>query len=539
MDLRRLTARISEQNGQQNKNHIITFEQGQVIRRSHDAVLADVVAACVRLRAWGVRAGMRVGIFAPNCYEWIVYDVALLELRAISVAFTDDFESMSAAELIQKYSLSLLLVSKSARALKAEPGSGAVAFLDAENHEVTALDSSPAPPDDEFENTGLVFSSGSSGRLKGLSLNRKGIEASVDAFTLAAKPRPSDCLLLFLPISNFQQRLMYYSALWYGFDLIVTDPTRLFRALKDLKPTILIAPPMFYETIETRFFNLPAWKQRTARTIAGIARFLPGRWLPQMVARAIFKEVYRALGGQIRFMVTGMAPIKRSTLDLFQLMQLPLFETYGMTEFGGIALNLPGANRVGSVGRLLPGVCVELAADGEIVAVREHRIASSYFECSEGEVEQTFISKDRVATGDIGRVDSDGYLYLIGRKREMIITSGGTKIHPEIPETEIDACPDVDRSVVFAEPGSSTLVAVIVPRNAGDESAKIRIEQFVDGISERKPSSIAVRRIIFSDVAFTRENQFLRPNLKLDRKKIAQHFLGANDESTKSLTRSA
>ena len=143
----------------------------------------------------------------------------------------------------------------------------------------------------------------------------------------------------------------------------------------------------------------------------------------------------------MRFMVTGMAPIKRATLELFQLMQLPLFETYGMTEFGGIALNIPGANKVGSVGRPLPGVRVELAPDGEVIAVREHRIASGYCECAAGEEEQTFIGPDRVATGDVGRFDADGYLYLVGRKREMIITAGGTKIHPEIPEAEIDACP--------------------------------------------------------------------------------------------------
>jgi long-chain acyl-CoA synthetase len=538
MDLRRLTARMAEQNSRPRKNQIITFERGQVVRRSHDVIHGDVMAACARLMTWGVRAGMRVGIFAPNCYEWIVYDLALLELHAISVAFTEDFESTSTAEVIQKYSLSLLLLSRFAKMPLRESVASAVAFIDAENHEVMALNSGTSSCDDAFENIGFAFSSGSSGRLKGLSLSRKGIEASVDAFTLSVKPRPDDCLLLFLPISNFQQRLMYYSALWYGFDLIVTDPTRLFRALKDLSPTILIAPPMFYEAIETRFLNLPAWKHRMARVIAGLTSLMPGKWLRQAIARAIFMEVYSALGGRMRFMVTGMAPIKRSTLELFRLMQLPLFETYGMIEFGGIALNVPGGNKMGSVGRLLPGVRVELAADGEVIAIREYRIASTYFECNDGEVEQTFIASDRVATGDIGRFDSGGYLYLVGRKREMIITSGGTKIHPEILEAEIDGCPDVACSVVLAEAGSSALAAVIVPRNA-DEATKMRIEQFVNRTAERRPSSVAVQRIIFSDVPFTRENQFLRPNLKLDRKRIAQHFLGIKDKSSKASTRSA
>jgi long-subunit acyl-CoA synthetase (AMP-forming) len=320
---------------------------------------------------------------------------------------------------------------------------------------------------------------------------------------------------------------MYYSAFWYGVDLIVTDPNRLFRALKELQPTILIAPPVLYETIETRFSNLPPWKQRVATTLGGLARRLPTKSLGRKLAQIVFKEVYEGLGGRMRFMVTGMAPIKRSTLKLFESMQLPLFETYGMTEFGGITLNSPGANKIGSVGRPLPGVCVELAADGEVIAVRKYRMASGYFECAEGDAETTFLSEERVATGDVGRFDEDGYLYLIGRKKEMVITGGGTKIHPEIPEAEIDACPDVARSVVFADSESPNLIAVVLPKNPQDPSARSRIQQFVDARNDRR-SSLIVDRIVFTDLAFSRENGFLRPNLKLDRKKIAEHFVGVD-----------
>jgi len=535
VDLRKLTLHMEEKKHQ---NVIITFEKGQVVRRTHDTVRADVMVACDKLRKWGVKPGMRVGIWACNCYAWIIYDVALLELRALSVAFTDDFAGKSADELIEKYSLSLLLVPGSEKAHKNSRQAEAIAFIDAENDDITAIDGPLAQADWEFEHTGLIFSSGSSGKLKGLKLNRKGIEASVDAFTNAAEPHPGDCLLLFLPISNFQQRLMYYSALWYGFDLIVTDPTRLFRALKDLRPTLLIAPPMLYEAFETRFYNMPAWKRRAARAIGSIVRLLPSQSVREKLAQKIFKAAYEALGGKMRFMVTGMAPIKRSTLELFHLMQLPLFETYGMTEFGGIALNTPRANRPGSVGRLLPGVRAELAADGEVIAIREHRIATTYFECGEGEAEQTFISHDRVATGDVGRFDDDGYLYLIGRKKEMIVTSGGTKIHPEIPEAEIDASPDVARSVVFADPDSPNLTAVIVPMNLEDTSVKSRIQEFVDQINDRNPGYV-VGKVIFADQTFSRESGFLLPNLKLNRKKIAQHFLDGDTRSVRVVARSA
>ena len=173
-----------------------------------------------------------------------------------------------------------------------------------------------------------------------------------------------------------------------------------------------------------------------------------------------------------------------------------------------------------------------------MIAIREYRIASTYFECADGEAEQTFITQDRVATGDIGKFDKDGYLYLIGRKKEMIVTSGGNKVHPELPEAEIDACPDVARSVVFAHEDSPNLVAVVLPKNLEDVSVRIRIQQYVDQLNERK-SSLTVDTVIFSDQTFSRENGFLRPNLKLDRKKIAQHFLNGNGKSSKTVAGSA
>jgi long-chain acyl-CoA synthetase len=517
MDITALVARLPEQ-----KEHNITcFENARVVKRTHADVYADVQAACERLAEWGLKAGMRVGIRAPNSYQWIIYDLALIEIRAVSVAFTDDFAHMGAEELCEKYSLSLILVT-SKEGSRDPVRSPFIAYIDGNSDGVKVIDRC-IPADETFDKTGLIFSSGSTGGLRGLVLNRKGIEESVDSFTQVIAPSENDSVLLFLPISNFQQRLIYYSALWYGFDIIVADPSRLFRALKELRPTIFLAPPTLYEAFETRFSNLPKWKKLIAQVAGDAALKLPIESARRRIASILYKEVYETLGGRMRFMVTGMAPIKRSTLDMFARMQLPLFETYGLIEFGSVALNLPKAHKVGSVGRPLPGVQIELAEDGEIIAHREHMQTHGYFECAEGESEKTFIGGNRVATGDIGRFDDDGYLYLIGRKKEIIITGGGKKVHPEVLEAEINACPDVARSVVFGSQGAPSLVAVVLPKNPNDPGAQGRIRQFVEQSNKRHPS-MTVGRIVFTDLEFSRENGFLRPNLKLDRKNIGQHF---------------
>ena len=529
MDLTGLLSRLRDQR----RNRLLLYFRGQLATKTFAEVYADVITACEKLSAMGVRPGMRVGIKAPNCYAWIVYDLALIELRAVSMAFTDDFSQTRATELFEKYSLSLLLVGHGS-VQEDEVGSLPIMHLDGDDHEIRPIEAKVnRPPDENFITPALIFSSGSAGGLKGLVLNRFGIEASVDAFARAVRPMPRDLLLLFLPMSNYQQRMMYYAAFWYGFDVIVTDPTQLFRALKTLSPTILIAPPALYEAVETQYHSQPVWKLRLAEAAGNFVLLLPHRGLRRAVARVIFKPAHEMFGDEMRFMVTGMAPIKRSALKLFERMQLPVFETYGLIECGSISLNLPGAARTGSVGRLLPGVDVEIAADGEIIARREPPIALGYFECAEGENERTFLGGNRIATGDIGYLDDAGYLYLVGRKKEVIITSGGEKVHPEVLESEIDACPDVSKAVVLPGAGSSPLTAVVLPKDPQDASARGRIEHFVRKLQSGRTSP-GVGKLVFTDMRFSTENGFLRPNLKLDRRRIARHFENLNDADMRS-----
>jgi long-chain acyl-CoA synthetase len=520
MNLTGILARLDDHKSQ----GILYFEKGRVVRRDFPSVRKDVEKAIERLKGYGVKPGMRVGIRATNCYPWIVYDIALLELRAVSVAFTEDFFPTPADELQQKYKLGLILAySKDKPA--AESQKGIVALIDQDGQEgVKADDSFEHEPDPDFECPSLIFSSGTSGRIKGLRVSKKGAEATINAFTSRIQPRPDDCLLMFLPISNYQQRMMCYAAMWFGFDLILTDPPRLFRALKELHPTLFVAPPLLYETIEGKLYNLPKWKKMAADYGGRLIEKIPVPELREKAARKLYAEIYEAIGGRMRFMLTGMAPIKRSTLLLFQRMQLPLFETYGLTECGPVALNVPGQNKIGSVGKPVEPGSVEIAEDGEIIVKKKHPQSIGYFDVPAEDQVATFLDDGRVATGDVGRFDEDGYLYLVGRKKEIIITPGGVKVHPEVLEGDIDASPDVAKSVVFGGAGMQTLVAVVSVRGTLDAEIKERVERHVDSVNAKHPAAIRVGKVVFTDTQFTRENGLLRPNLKLDRKKIQDYF---------------
>src|ERR1700744_4065459 len=157
------------------KSAIYTFERGKAACHPLAALHDDVLSARDALCAWGVKKGTRVGIYAPNSYAWLVHDLALIELGAISMPFTDDFAGKVNQELLDRYNVALLLISKShARLFPQKPAH--VAFIDSDNDGVRALERPPSGDHDEADQHSLVFSSGSAGGLKGLVISRKGVE---------------------------------------------------------------------------------------------------------------------------------------------------------------------------------------------------------------------------------------------------------------------------------------------------------------------------------------------------------------------------
>ncbi len=505
------------------KSAIYTFERGQASCHPHAALHADVMQACDRLRAWGVKAGTRVGIYAPNSYHWLVYDLALIEMGAISVPFTDDFTGKVNQDLLDHYNVALLLISRNdARLFAQKPAH--VAFLDADNEDVRALERPPSADADLADQHSLVFSSGSAGGLKGLVISRRGVEVTLPPVFEALGAGDGDRLMLFMPLSNFQQRNMCYAALWYDFDIIITDYTQLFAAMPALNPTILIAPPVLYQMLHAEYKKYPGWKKTLWSALSMLLSLLPSAARRQKLARILFADFYKQFGSRIRLLATGMAPIRRNLGEFFERLYLPLCESYGMVEAGSLTYRPPHSKEYGSVGKLLDGVTVFFEPDGEIIVHREAPLTLRYFQCADGENERVFVGRGRIATGDMGRLDAAGNLYLLGRKRELLVTPGGLKVHPEILEQELNNCPDVAHSVLYQRPHAAHLTCVVDLVAPGGAEARARVIQFANSLPSARKATQFVE-VIFADAPFTTENGMLRPNLKIDRKAIAARYL--------------
>jgi long-subunit acyl-CoA synthetase (AMP-forming) len=518
MEFRSLVAALPEKKGA-----IHTFERGNATRYPHSALHDDVVRVRERLSSWGVRAGTRVGIYAPNSYSWLVHDLALIELGAISVPFTDDFAGKVNQDLLDKYNIALLLISKShARLFPQKPAH--IAFIDDDNGDIRVLERPPSGDPDEADQHSLVFSSGSAGGLKGLVISRKGVETTMPPVFDALCMTPKDRLQLFLPMSNFQQRNMCYGALWYDFDIIITDYTQLFAAMPALNPTVLIAPPVLYQMMHAEYEKYPGWKKVLWAGLGAALSLIPSASARQSLARVLFRDFYKQFGNRIRLLVTGMAPIRRNIGKFFELLQLPLCESYGMVEAGSITFRPAACKEYGSVGKLLPGIKLTFEPDGEIIVNRDTPMTLRYFQCAEGENERTFVAPGRIATGDMGRFDANGNLYLLGRKKELLITPGGLKVHPEVIEQELNNSPDIAHAVIFLKPHAANLTCVVDLAPPGGDAARERVKTFANTLPSAKKAAQFVE-VIFADAPFTVDNGMLRPNLKIDRKAIGARYL--------------
>jgi long-subunit acyl-CoA synthetase (AMP-forming) len=500
-----------------------TLEDGKLVEYSYPQLAEDVGVALARLRRWGVISGMRVGIYAQNSYEWLVYDLALIELTAIPVPFTRDFAGALDEALFDKCRLSLVLTSKEMLGqIGGRPPYLAVMDDAGAASRARAFDADHL---DHADTLSLVFSSGSAGGIKGIIISRKGVEACTDPIMEAVGLRSSDKFLLFLPMSNFQQRLLCYASLWYDASVAIIDHTQLFLGMQKCAPTIVVAPPVFFQMIHGQFCRYPSWVRHVWRLAGRMLGLLPFVGLRQRLARLLFRSLLGQLGKRVRLLVTGMAPIKPEIAELFYRLQIPLCETYGLVETGSLTFRDPRSRKFASVGRPVRGVELSFSEEGEVIVRRRHPLSLGYFTCADGENEKTFVGPGEVSTGDIGVVDDQGYLYLKGRKNELLVASNGYKVHPEALERQVNATTGVACSVFFKRPEDAHLSCVVVLEAPERPEQRKVVREVIDGLETVKKISPYVE-VIFAREPFSVENGLLRPNMKLDRKRIVATYGG-------------
>lgn len=507
------------------------YEGGRIKECLFSRLAEDVERRVIQLRDLGLDARSKVGLLAENCYEWVVHDLALISIDAISYCFPKEpYESIDLSELVEPYDLDALVTSDSLYEKFYEHDFPVISFSRQTWNKKGLIPRDPTSEADDAVRVNkevytVVFSSGSSGRTKALLISKSGTMRLIEGFGDHYDFRSDDAILAFLPLSAFQQRWMVYTAIRYGFNMQLVDPIYLFKAFKEMAPTIFGAPPLFYENVEDRIRGLPNWKFSLMYHLAGLLRALP-RSLRRRLQHVFFRELYESLGGRVRLMLTGGAPTKERTIRLLRRFGLPVYEGYGLTETGYISINLPGRDRIGSVGRPLLPDTVSISEQGEVVTRWDKPLSLGYLNMSAAENSKTYVDEHMILTGDIGHIDSDGFLFITGRIKEILVSRGGEKVHPEQLEKELESLPDVDRAVVFPTSGDDGVSVVIAIKDIDRLNAIDEIKKALFATSQRAPKGLNIKHYCFTDEKFTIENGFLTRNLKVNRRVIQAHFQG-------------
>lgn len=494
------------------RGSIETYEDGQWRRRSFDEVNRDVLGVVERLRRLGLSDGDRVGICGPNSYAWAVLDLACLFMGCMTVPYESD-EERDCDTLRWSDDLSLLV---------SHIHHGSVACQVLAFDRVLALDML-MPHDQEpqhYRPTDVVtvkFTSGSTGASKAIEPMVRSIDASIAAVQEMYRHGSLDRILVFLPLSLLQQRYWIYSAILFDYCVIVTSSPFALHVAQSRHPTVVMGVPGFFEEVRAAYeLMLATSRMLQFRHSVYIAA---QKWLPPL-RHLGFSPFKQMLGGRIRYLWTGSAPCTYETISLFHRLGLELFQGYGMTETCIVSKNHARANRLGSAGRVLGHKRVTFAPDGELLVHSAVGLNSGYSVCAPGENERTFSSDGTVNTGDLGYLDADGYLFITGRKKNLIALADGRKVNPLPIEVSLSQTTGLAHCVVVGD-GRPFIGALLF-----DPQGRSR-ETFQEAVAAVNATTSSPEQVVrFAIVACTPcvENGLLSGQFKIRRSEVLRLF---------------
>ncbi|MGI9311018.1 MAG: AMP-dependent synthetase/ligase [bacterium] len=533
------------------------------------------------LAADGIAPGERAAIRLRNRREWVLADQACLAagLVVVPLYFEDSADNLA---YVLAHAQARLCFVDSARMLREmiatlPPTLRRVVVIE-DADELDALDdarvmslprwlargdaASDAPshnaaPDDLAT---IVYTSGTTGRPKGVMLSHRNILSNAYAGLRSVAVFPDDQFLSFLPLSHmFERTVGYYLPMMAGATVAFSRSVpELAEDMAVLRPSVLIAVPRIFErahgAIQSRLArssSLQRWLFAQA-TALGWRRFLASqgrgarlgvivrcawRALDALVAR----KVRARFGGDLRFVISGGAPLAASISKTFIALGIDVLQGYGMTETGPtLSVNTPARNKPSSIGLPLHGTEIRLCDGGELHA-RGASVMLGYWRDDEA-TRASFDHAGWFASGDLASIDEDGFISIVGRRKEIIVTATGEKAPPADMEAAICDDPLFEQAMVIGE-GRSYLAAVIVldAQAWAHDAAKLgldaddaavladaRARKFaLDRIARRLrdfPAYAAVRRVCLTRAAWTVQDGALTPTLKIKRAALQERF---------------
>jgi long-chain acyl-CoA synthetase len=520
------------------------------------------------LRALGLRKGEIVCILSETRAEFYLTDVGIMAAGGVAAALYTAYPMPDLLHNIQTIAPRFLFV-ENAKALTELSAVAEAEGMTLPEHVVLMTGEQAAGTTlDELQHSGrqcqerdpsalsrlkeelssgdaaiLYLTSGATGEPKMGLTSHAAILANVDMAPVALPVGPRDCTVVFLPSAHIAQRIVLEMVplrmgmpVWFSESL-----TRLPSELKSIRPTVFLAPPRVWErmyaTISSEVKTRPLVLRKMFHGALGLgleaARYrqedkAPPKWMARTLKAAnklVFSKIRERLGGRLRIAASGAAPLGKDLAEFFSAVGMPLIEGYGLTEAGILSFNPLARPKPGSIGKLLPGVEMRIAEDGEL-QVRSPCMFMGYYR--DEAATRSVLSEDGwFSTGDIGEVDKDEYWFITGRKKELIVSSSGKKIYPARIESLFKLEPAVSHVVLIGDKrpyvtAILTLNAANVGRDQDAEKEKA-VKDVVTRVNKQLADFERIRRFKVLDREFAIERGELTPTMKIRRAQVLEN----------------
>ena len=558
----------------------LRFARGDIWTELSYSAVGEAVSEIARgLSALGVEPGDRVAILAATRPEWTLVDLGALAAGSVVVPI---YHSDSAGEchyiLVHSDSRLVFCENEEQLAKVAEiraqcPRLDHIVMLEGSGPGAISLDElrergrqvDPGAPARIAADIGpddlatIVYTSGTTGPPKGCMTTNGNLIRTARMYEQQVDLGPGKVAFMFLPLAHSLARVTQIVLLDVGATIAYWrgDSAKLLEDLARTRPTHVPAVPRVFEKIHAMAL-VNAEEQGALRRSVFIRALSTGRRARQLeregrrgdplqrlrhalADRLVLSKVRALFGGHLELALTGAAPIAREVLEFFDACGVLVLEGYGLSESTAAAtLNTTAARRFGTAGRPLPGCEVSIAPDGEIL-IRGPNVFGGYFK-NDVATQEALGEDGWLATGDLGSLDADGYLQITGRKKDIIITSGGKNISPANIEAALREIRWVSEAVVYGDQRPYLVALLTLDRDdadalaervgapagvaamAGDERVREELEREVQDINRRFARVEQIKRFAILDRDLTQQDGELTPTLKVKRQAVYAEF---------------
>ncbi len=537
-----------------------------------------VRALAAALSGWGIGKGDRVALLAENRWEWAVTDFAVLALGAVDVPLYSTLTAQQVAGMLADSGARVIFVSTAAQyekvaAIRAQTQIEKIVVMDREPAvtqavwfgELLSPDEASAERDVNFDRraydvqpddlASIIYTSGTTGESKGVMLTHGNLASNLNASTAPYSWGRQDSCISFLPLSHITARHVDYALFCHGATIAYCSQFDLLpQIMREVRPTIFVGVPRVYEKVRQEVLrrageskmrlSMLQWALRRGRKQhdALLAGRKPQSASWKLADRLVFRKIQQGFGGRVGTFIAGGAPLGPDTAGWFLDAGIRIQEGYGLTETSPvIALNSGLPCRMGSVGRPLSNVELKIAADGELL-VRGPSIFKGYWNKPEATAE-SFDSEGWFYTGDVARIDEDGFLFITDRKKDLLKTSGGKLIAPQPIENQLKADALVANAAVVGD--KHKFVSVLISPNfpaletwargqgiafssrkelVANPAVQAAYQQVVDRVNATLANFETMKRLCVVADEWTLDTGELTPSMKLKRRFVEQRY---------------